>query len=34
MNMSAFIGDIGIEYPISLEYENYDFPHHAFTINF
>ena len=32
--MSTFIGDIGIEYPISLEYKNYDFPHLVFTINF
>ena len=34
MNMSTFIGDIDIEYPITLEYKNHDFLHHVFTIEF
>ena len=34
MNMSTSIGDIDIEYQISLRYKNYDFLNHVLTFDF
>ena len=34
MNMSTSIGDIDIEYQLSLRYKNYDFLNHVLTFDF
>ena len=34
MNMSTLIGDIDIEYQLSLRYKNYDFLNHVLTLDF
>ena len=34
MNMSTSIGDIDIEYQLSLRYKNYDFLNHVVTLDF
>ena len=34
INMSTSIGDIDIEYQLSLRYKNYDFLNHVLTLDF